>query len=318
MKAVLLDRLSLDHNDLDFTALRQAVNVLDIHHTTRPEQVTARIAGYDMVITNKVVLNASILAQTGALKLICVTATGTNNIDIPTAQRKGIQVCNVRGYGTSSVVQHVFMLILALRRRLFEYRQAVQEERWQKSEHFALLDYPMQDLSGQTLGVIGHGELGKAVAEMGRCFGMQVVVAQRPGGAPRSGRVSLDELLARADVVSLHCPLTEQTHHLLGPAEFAKMKPTALLINAARGGIVEEQALLDALQLGLIAGAGVDVLSEEPPRAGNLLLDVQLPNLIVTPHIAWASRAARQRLLDGVAENILAYTSGQPINLVSG
>ena len=210
----------------------------------------------------------------------------------------------------------MFCLILALTRKLNQYQTAIREDRWQKSPFFCVLDYPISELAGKTLGIVGYGVLGKAVAKLGEALGMQVLTAARKGAAPKDGRVSLEELLVQSDVVSLHCPLTPETTDLIGAKEFALMKTSAVLINTARGGIVDEKALVNAIQSQSIAGAGVDVLSEEPPKNGNPLLDVQLPNLIVTPHIAWASVESRQRVINEIAENIIAFENGVRRNVV--
>jgi glycerate dehydrogenase len=215
------------------------------------------------------------------------------------------------------VVQHVFALILALTTRLSQYQHAISEGRWQRHPHFCLLDYPIRELAGRTLGIIGYGSLGQGVAKVAPSFGLHVILAQRPGGEPQSGRMPVDELLAEADIVSLHCPLTDYTKNLISEREFGLMKDDAILINTARGGIVNEAALVTALRAGKIGGAGVDVLSEEPPVNGNPLLEGDIPNLIVTPHIAWASRESRQRVVDIVVDNIRAYLNGRPQNVVA-
>jgi len=214
------------------------------------------------------------------------------------------------------VAQHVFCLILALVTRLQDYTRAVREGRWQNTTQFCLMDYPIRELSGKVLGIIGYGELGRAVADLGRAFGMQIRIAQYNGGPAQGEHMPLEELLPYVDVLSIHCPLTPETRGLIGAEELARMKPDALLINTARGGIVDEIALAHALTAGRLGGAGVDVLSEEPPLRGNALLDKSIPNLIVTPHIAWASREARQRALDQTAENIRAFVAGAPNNVV--
>jgi len=317
MRAVFLDWESLDHDDLDRQQLMALPLNWTFHAATSPLHLHERIAGQDIVVSNKVVLDATAIATASHLQLICVAATGTNNIDIGVASEKNIPVCNVRAYATPSVVQHVFMLILDLFRQLPSYQQALDKGRWQQSEHFCFLDYTIEELTNKTLGIIGFGELGQAVAHMAEHFGMQVLVAQRPGAAPRDDRVVLQDMLPQVDVLSLHCPLTDETRGLIGERELAQMKPSAILINTARGGIVDEQALLRSLLNGKLAGAGIDVLTTEPPRKGNPLLQQRLPNLIVTPHIAWASRQARQRLLDGVTSNIRAFLNGQPQNCVN-
>mgnify|MGYP003943826589 CR=1 FL=1 len=236
---------------------------------------------------------------------------------IEAAAKLGITVTNVRGYATSSVVQHVFAMILHLTRRLDDYNRAAVDGRWAGSRQFCVLDRTIDDLEGQRLGVIGYGELGSAVARTAECFGMEVLVAQRQGAPRGTDRLPLEELLPKVDVLTLHCPLTEETRGLIDGGALAAMKESAILINAARGGIVDEAALAEALRSGRLAGAGVDVLSTEPPRDGNPLLAADIPNLVVTPHVAWASRRSRQRLLDGVAENIERFAGGDPINVVT-
>jgi glycerate dehydrogenase len=315
-RAVFLDMATVDTGDLEQSALLASSAHWDLYDYTGPDATARRVAKAEVVVSNKTVLDGEVLASAPELRLICVAATGTNNVDLDAARDRGIAVTNVTGYATPSVVQHVFMLVLALSTRLEAYRAAVARGDWQRAPAFCLLDYPVRELSGLVLGVIGFGELGQGVARVGEAFGMDVLVAQRPGGAPREGRVPLDELLQRSDVVSLHVPLADNTRHLIGEREFGLMKPDALLINTARGGIVDEQALAMALREGRIGGAGVDVLAAEPPRDGNVLLDPGLPNLIVTPHVAWASRASRQRLLDEVAANIRAFAGGSTRNRV--
>lgn len=316
MRGVFLDLESLDRGDVDLSELKALPIEWRFHDYTMPEQTAPRIRAAEVVISNKVVLGATHLAQARALELILVAATGTNNVDLAAAASRGVTVCNVRGYSTPSVVQHVFALLLSLLRSLPDYQAAVRHGQWGLSRQFCLLDYPIQELSGKTLGIVGFGELGQAVAKVAEAFGMRVRVAQRPGGAPQADRLPLAELLPQVDVLSLHCPLTPETRGLIGPAELALLKPGAFLINTARGGIVDEAALLAALQSGRLGGAGIDVLTTEPPVTGNPLLQSDLPNLIVTPHVAWASRESRQRLLDGLVANIRAHLAGNPINRV--
>ena len=268
------------------------------------------------MISNKVRLDAAAFAAAPQLRLVCVAATGTNNVDLDAAQRHGVTVCNVRGYATPAVVQHVYALILALTTRLPDYQRDVANGRWQASPYFCLLDHPIRELAGRTLGIVGYGELGSAVARVAAAFGMSVLIAQRAGSAAQAGRLALTELLPLVDILSLHCPLTPQTRGLIGAQELALMKPDALLINTARGGLVDEAALAAALRGGKLGGAGIDVLSEEPPRDNNPLLATDIPNLIVTPHIAWASREARQRVIDAIAANIRAFLAGTPVNVV--
>jgi glycerate dehydrogenase len=316
MKGVLLDRGSLDAGDLDLSALEGCFTTWRSYPETRPGQLAERIATADVVISNKVRLDRSTLQHAEQLRLVCIAATGTNNVDLEAAHNFGIGVCNVLAYATPSVVEHVFTHLLALVRHSRDYAQRMRRQDWQQAAHFCLLEPPIHELAGKTLGIVGHGELGQGVARVAEAFGMEVLLAQRPGGAPQAGRIPLMELLPQVDVLSLHCPLTEQTRNLIGVAQLAAMKPGAILINTARGGMVDEPALLQALESGRLGGAAIDVLGEEPPRNGNPLLAADLPNLIVTPHIAWASVEARQRLVAELAANVRAFQQGAMRNRV--
>ena len=317
MQAVFLDYQSLDQNDLDFSALSQAFSHLELFATTTPEQVLERIGHVDVVITNKVKLDADILQQCPQLKLILISATGTNNVDLAQARAQGIVVCNCQGYGTAAVAQHTLMLMLNLATSFLNYDRAVRAGKWQQANQFCLLDFPISELSGKTLGIVGFGELGQAVAKLAEAFGMQIQVAQLPHRPKQQGRLPLNDVLEQADFLTLHCPLTEETRDLIGEAELARMKKSAFLINCARGGIVNEAALKAALINGTIAGAATDVLTVEPPVAGNLLLDDSIPNLIITPHSAWGSVDARQRIVTQMLENFRAFEQGQPIRQVN-
>ena len=317
MQGIFLDRDSLDRGDLDFVSLDNLINDWQFYGLTRPEELHARITDADIIISNKVVLDQAAFAAAAQLKLVCVAATGTNNVDIAAAQQHGVSVCNVRGYASPSVSQHVFAMILSLSIHLGQYRRAVMKGAWQQSPYFCLLDYPIEELAGKTLGIIGYGELGHSVARIAAAFGMRVIISDHRGATPRHGRVPFEQVIAESDVISLHCPLTPDTQGLIGAAEIAQMKPGALLINTARGGIVDEQALASALRDGHLGGAGIDVLSKEPPDDDNPLLAADIPNLIITPHIAWASRASRQRLLDEISANISAFLAGTQRNLVT-
>lgn len=312
---VFLDRDSVG-DDLDLSALHGLADRWDLHGATDAGDTLARLQGADLVISNKVVLDRDTLAACPQLKLICVAATGTNNVDLAAAREFGMTVSNVTAYGTPSVVQQVFALLLALTTRLLEHRTAARDGRWAASPYFCVLDLPFRELAGKTFGIVGYGELGHGVARVAEALGMDVLISQRPGGDDRPGRVPLDELLARADVVTLHVPLADNTRNLINAERLALMKPDAVLINAARGGIVDEAALAAALRNGRLGGAGLDVLAVEPPRDGNPLLDLDLPNLIVTPHVAWAARESRQRLMDQVVDNIRAFIDGAPRNRV--
>ncbi|MCB1776583.1 MAG: 2-hydroxyacid dehydrogenase, partial [Candidatus Competibacteraceae bacterium] len=283
MLGVFLDQDSLDCGDLDFGNLSQALPKLHYYAATAPDEVAERIAEAEVVISNKVQLDAAALKQARRLKLICVAATGVNNVDLEAAAQHGLTVCNCRGYGTAAVVQHVFALLLSLTTHLPKYRQAVREGRWQQARQFCLLDYPIRELAGKTLGIVGYGELGRGVARIAEAFGMKVLVAQRPSVVEeQEGRMPLPILLPQVDVLSLHCPLTPETRGLIGAWELALMKRDAILINTARGGLVDEMLLANALRQGALGGAGVDVLSLEPPAEGNPLLALDIPNLIVT------------------------------------
>lgn len=314
---VFLDRDSVDRGDLDFSALDRRLPNMVSYGATPGAQVVERIAEAEVVITNKVVLDEKTLLACPQLKLIIIAATGTNNIALEAAAKQGVAVCNVRDYATSSVAQHVFTLVLALARNLEPYAEAVRRGRWNESEFFCLLDYPIIDLKERTLGIIGYGTLGRAVAKLGEAFGMEIVIGARPGAPSSRDRLALDELFARSDVISLHCPLTAETRHLIDANALARMKHDAILINTARGGIVDEAALVDALSSGAIGGAGIDVLNVEPPDGSSVLLKTSLPNLIVTPHNAWASRRCRQRLVDQMVEIVQAWRNGCAINRVA-
>lgn len=315
MKGVFLDLASLDNDDLSLEPLHAVLEEWDLHPHTEASEVAARLQGAEVVVSNKVVLSRAVLASADKLRLICVAATGTNNVDLQAARQLGIAVTNVRAYGTASVVQHVFALILSLQRQIPAYQQAIKQRRWEQSKFFCLLDFPIEELGGKVFGIVGYGELGRAVAKTAASFDMEVRVARRGADDTRPDRVPLDELLAEADVLSLHCPLTEENRGLIGETQLQRMKPSAILINAARGGLVDEAALDTALRQGWIAGAGIDVLEVEPPDGTSPLL-ADLPNLILTPHIAWASRTARQRLLDQLVDIIRAYRQGSIRNRI--
>ncbi|MCK9813312.1 2-hydroxyacid dehydrogenase [Pseudomonas sp. MAFF 302046] len=316
-RAVFLDHPSLDLGDLDMTPLRETFSELELCAQTAPEQVIERLQGAQVAISNKVLLDARTLAACPDLRLILVAATGTNNIDLAAARAQGISVSNCQGYGTPSVAQHTLMLLLNLATRLRDYQDAVGAGRWQQAKQFCLLDYPIIELEGKTLGLLGHGELGSAVARLAEAFGMRVLLGQIPGRPARADRLPLDELLPQVDALTLHCPLNEHTRHMIGARELALLKPSALVVNTARGGLIDEQALADTLRSGHLGGAATDVLSVEPPSAGNPLLANDIPRLIVTPHNAWGSREARQRIVGQLAENARAFFNGAPLRVVN-
>jgi glycerate dehydrogenase len=273
MRGVFLDLDSVHPEDLVLDELRDCLDEWRLYSATSQHQVKTHITGAHVVVSNKVPLMSDLFTVAPELKLICVAATGTNNVDLAEASAAGIAVCNARNYATASVTEAVFTMLLTLTRKLDSYRQRVSAGDWQGSPHFCLFDQTIEELHGKTLGIIGYGVLGQSVARMARAFSMDVLIAQRLHGSPVEGRVPLEQLLREADIVSLHCPLSEQTRHLIGQPEFEKMKDSALLINTSRGGIVEETALVEALASGRIAGAGVDVLGTEPPGKQSPLLD---------------------------------------------
>ena len=288
---------------------------------TAPGDVVTRLQGATIAITNKVLISAAAVDALPDLKMIAVSATGTNCVDLAACRRRGIVVSNIRGYAVHTVPEHVFSLLLALSRNLLAWRQTIQDGGWQKSAQFCLFDHPIRDLHGATLGLVGGGSLGAGVARLAEAFGMRVLLAERKGAtALRPGYTPFDEVLRAADAISLHCPLTAETTGLIGENELRRMKRSALLINTARGGLVDEAALVAALQQGWIAGAGFDVLTVEPPTEGNPLLAPELlalPNFLLTPHVAWASRPAMQSLADQLIDNIEAFAAGSPRNRVA-
>ncbi|MFZ0009520.1 MAG: D-2-hydroxyacid dehydrogenase [Steroidobacteraceae bacterium] len=309
---------------LDRSTLKAQVRRPAFEHSWAEYPVTAaselpqRLAGATIAITNKVALREETLRRLPDLKMIAVAATGYDVIDVGYCKAHGIAVANIRNYAVHTVPEHAFALITALRRNLLAYRRDVENGRWQQVDQFCFFDHPISDLHGSTLGILGEGVLGQATAHIGRAFGMQVLFADHPPPkAPGVVFTPLERVLAESDVISLHLPLTDETRNLIGSAELRRMKRTAILINTARGGLVDEQALAQALKEGVIAGAGFDVLTREPPKEGNPLLELRLPNFILTPHVAWASDGAMQFLADQLIDNIEAYVSGRPQNLVT-
>ncbi|HEX8283968.1 MAG TPA: D-2-hydroxyacid dehydrogenase [Pyrinomonadaceae bacterium] len=281
--------------------------------TTRPEEVEERLAGATVAVVNKAPLGADVLARLPALKLIAVAATGTDNIDLEFCRGRGVEVRNVSGYARETLPEHVLMLTLALSRGLVGYREDVRAGRWQRAGQFCLHTREIRDLHGATFGLVGHGTLGRGVERLALAFGMEVLISERKGATEmREGRTPFEEVLRRSDVVSLHVPLNDETRGTVGREELSWMKPSAILINCARGGVVDEAALAAALREGRIAGAGVDVLSAEPPGDDNPLLDPAVPNLIVTPHVAWAGRRAQQTLADRLIDNIEDFVRRKP------
>jgi glycerate dehydrogenase len=280
--------------------------------------VIDRLRDATVAIINKVPLREESLAQLPKLKLIAMAATGYDCIDVEACRRRGIAVANIRNYAVHTVPEHVFSMVLALRRNLLAYRQDVEQGLWQRSEQFCLLTHPIGDLFGSTMGIVGEGAIGQGTAAIARGFGMKVLFADHePPKAPGVEFTPLQQVLETSDVISLHLPMTAGTRNMIGIEQLRRMKRTALLINTARGGLVDERALIQALDQGLIAGAGFDVLTVEPPREGNPLLTVRRPDFILTPHVAWASDGAMQFLADQMVDNIDAWADGKPQNLVT-
>jgi glycerate dehydrogenase len=283
---------------------------------SQAEELPARLAAIEIAIVNKVKLDRKTIASAPRLRLIALSATGTDNVDCRAAEERGVAVANTRDYASVAVAQHVLALVLALTNHVTRYDALVRADAWRKSPSFALFDYPIRELAGRVLGVVGFGSLGRAVAALGRCLGMEVLISTRFRDEPAEGRVPFTTILRTADIVSLHCPLTRETHHMIGASQLKLMKPDALLINTARGGLVDGEALAAALKSGTIGGAGIDVLPVEPPGADEPLLAPDIPNLLITPHVAWAAREARQRALEQVAENVAAFLSGRRLRRV--
>jgi glycerate dehydrogenase len=318
MRAVFLDFGTVSHDDLDTASLERVLPGITLFSTSTEAEVDERIAGVEFILTNKLNISRARMRAVPRLKFIGLTATGTNNVDLEAARELGIAVCNIRDYCTTSVAQHVLGSILLLTHRFREYGQAAVDGTWSRSEQFTVPGAPIRELTGKILGIVGFGTLGRAVAKAAKdALGMRVLVAERPGGAAADAstlsspvRVTLDELLRVADVLSLHCPLTPATTGLIGKRELALMKPDALIINTARGALIDLEALVAALKGGDLGGAAIDVLPEEPPVNGSVLFEAGIPNLLVTPHIAWAAFEARQRAVDELALHIEDFQRG--------
>lgn len=318
MRGVFLDLDTVSREgDVDLAPLRRELGDLCTFGATPLDQLVPRVADAEVILTNKVKLDTAALTHFPRVRLVCVAATGTNNVDLKTADARGIAVSNVPAYSTRSVAQQVFAFVLALTQHLSEYQQLLQQGAWRRAPQFTLLDYPIRELAGKKFGVLGYGDTGRAAARVAEAFDMQVLIAARDATDGRAGRLPLAQLLPQVDVLSIHVPLLPGTRNLIGAPELALMKSDALLINCARGGIVDERALAEALKDGRLGGAGVDVLSEEPPVHGNPLLTPGIPNLIVTPHTAWATLEARQRVVDEMALNIAAFAKGEKRNRVA-
>jgi len=316
MKAVFLDYGTMGAG-LDLSELESLVSELILFDDSGSDEVGGRIADVDIAFTNKVRLTRELLEHAPQLKFIALTATGTDNIDTECARQRGIGVANIRGYCTQSVVEHVFGVLLTLTHSLNRYQAAVRDGAWQLTTGFCMLNFPVRELSAMTFGIVGYGALGQGVARIAGEFGAQVLVSARPDSIEiPDDRVAFGDVLAKSDVVSLHCPLTDSTRNLFGPDQFRIMKNDAILINTARGGLIDSQALVDALATGEIAAAAIDVLPKEPPVDGDPLLDYEGSNLIVTPHIAWTTDRARQNAIDELAANTRAFLEGEERNRV--
>jgi glycerate dehydrogenase len=309
LKTVFIDYDTVSNGDLDTAVLREAAGDLILHEADS-SKIAQRIHDADIVLLNKLRLTREHLFGAPKLKLIALAATGTDNVDLTAAGQRGIGVCNVRAYCTASVAQQVWALILSLTQHVAHFSGMTQDGSWSRDEPGTVFSAPIRELQGRVFGVIGWGELGRASARIAESFGMRVIIANRAGGNPTPGRMHLAELLRAADIVSLHCPLNDATRGLIGARELALMKSDALLINTARGALVDSAALAAALKAGRLGGAGLDVLPQEPPPLDDPLLASAIPNLMVTPHIGWAAREARQRCIDEMAANIRDFFSG--------
>jgi glycerate dehydrogenase len=316
MKGVILDANSLGKGEIDLSPVTDLLAEWQVFGTTTPDMTATRIKGASVVLSNKIVLDERLLRTTPGLELVSIMATGTNNVDLNAARNSGVVVSNAVAYATPSVVQHTINLMLALATNIASYISDVRSGDWQQAGAFCMLDHPISELSGKTLGIVGYGELGTNVAQVARAFGMEVLIAQRPGSNEK-GRLPLDSLLRQVDYLSLHCPLTSETENLINTNSLAAMKKTAFLINTARGGLVNTTDLLVALGSGVIAGAAIDVLNTEPPLPDDPMTNSGLHNLIVTPHNAWGAIESRQRLVKQMADNIQAFLSGHPLRVVS-
>jgi len=314
-RRVFLDTGTLWLPEPEFAPLCDLGPISLYPHTT-PGQLHERIRAAEIVLTNKVRMDAAALDAAPQLKLICVAATGTNNVDLDAARRHGVCVCNVVGYAAESVAQHTITLLLNLVTQMPRYLNETPRA-WPNTAGFCFIEHPVGEVFGMTLGIVGVGHIGRRVATLAAALGMRVLLAERQQATPRPGRTAFSQVLEQADVLSLHCPLTDQTRHLVDATTLARMRPGALLLNTARGGLVDSQALLESLKHGHLGGAGIDTLDTEPPRADHPLLCAGLPNLLVTPHNAWGSLTARRRLILGLAENISAFAAGRPRNVVN-
>lgn len=317
MKSVFLDYATLGSGDLDLSSLNALLPDLKVFDNTAPDERIERVREVEVIFCNKTRLDADILASARSLKFIALAATGTDNVDLEYAADHGIAVCNLVNYCTQSVVEHVFATLLSLAHNIHSFDKLVRAGEWEKADNFCKLDFPVRQLSAMTLGIIGYGELGKGVGKLARQIGMRLIIARRPGAeSADDGRLDFEALLREADVVSLHCPLTDDTRNLINSETLGLMKSDAILINTARGGLVDSAALVAALANGSIGAAAIDVLPQEPPVNGDPLIDYTGNNLIITPHIAWATKEARQAAIDGIAANYKAFMAGARLNRV--
>lgn len=317
MRAVLLDQATFS-SKIDLTMIEQQVSKLTCYPLTNPEQIIERSRDANIIITNKVVLDRAILTQLPELKLICIAATGTNNVDLAAATELGICVTNITNYANQSVSQYVFAQLLNHFSHISDHNQNVRNNLWQQHHSFCLHGKGMDELAGKTIAIIGYGSLGQAVAERAKAFDLNILVSERHKASEiRNGRVSFEQALSQADIISLHCPQTADTTSLINEKSLALVKSNAVIVNTARGGLIDNHALLVALREKRIAAAILDVLDVEPPPADHPLIANKFDNLIITAHIAWASKQAQQRLIDKIAENISAFDAKEPINVVN-
>lgn len=316
LPTVFLDAKTMGLEQLDLSALECSARPLRIYATTSEDQLMTHTEEAVCVITNKVHLGREFFEARPKVRLVCIIATGTNNVDLLAAKENGVKVVNCRGYSTQSVAQHTLMLILMLLRSNQSYQSQVKKGNWNQSETFCLLNDPIRETTQLTLGIVGYGNIGRAVEALAQAFGMRVLVSERIGNIPRAGRLALEDVIEQADIVTLHCPLTNHTRHLINADRLDRMKHGALLINTARGELIDEESLVGALRSGKVGGAALDVLTQEPPPDSNPLFALNPPNLILTPHNAWASHQARQRAVDQTAENIASWKKGGSVRTV--
>ena len=315
MHGVILDSKTIGKG-VDLEPITDLLDSWDVFELTSISETNQRISDADVVLTNKVKIDKSNLQSAKKLKFISVLATGTDHIDLNEASQSDVKVSNVRGWCTPSVTQHAVALLLSLTNKVSQYSADVCSGKWQSSDTFALLNYHTEEISGKTIGIFGFGELGQSFSNVMKSFGAKVLLGERKNLPPRAGRKSFEETLERSDFISLHCPLTPENVHMIDKMALKRMKSSAFLINTARGGLINSAHLLEALSSGEIAGAALDVLETEPPRDNEPLSAAKMPNLIISPHVAWSAIESRKRLVEQTQENIKSFLSGQPIRLV--